>query len=288
MINKGIILAGGTGSRLNPITKATNKQLLPLYDKPLIFYPLSSLMLANIKNIQIIVNQGSIPEFYKLLGDGSLFGIKITYKEQLKPLGIPEAFKICEKFIGNSNIALILGDNFFYGRGLGGILEQSKSFKNGCKIFIKDVQKPENYGVAKLKNNKILLVKEKPKKFISSKAITGLYFFDNLSVKYAKTLNPSKRGETEIIDVIKKYLKSKKLEFSELGRGTIWSDVGKIDDLHNVGNFVASSQKLQGEKIACLEEIAFKKGWLTKKQIFNIIKKSSTNPYSIYLKKILN
>jgi len=288
MITKGIILAGGTGSRLNPLTQVINKQLLPLYDKPLIFYPLSSLMLANIRNILVISNKGSSKIFKKLLGNGTRYGLNITYKEQNKPTGIPEAFTIGKKFIKNDNVALILGDNFFYGKGLGFTLENSKKFTSGCKIFLKDVKKPENYGVAKIVNGKINKITEKPKKFISSKAITGLYFFDNEVIRLVKKLKPSKRGETEIVDVIKYYKAINKLTFEEIGRGSIWSDVGKIEDLHNVSNYVASIEHLQGIKIACLEEIALQKKWVDK----NIIKKTAkiykNSPYSNYLKKILD
>jgi glucose-1-phosphate thymidylyltransferase len=203
MISKGIILAGGYGTRLSPLTKAVNKQLLPIYDKPLIFYPLSVLMLANIKNILIIVNSKQTKHFKNLLGTGNRLGIKITYEEQKKPNGLPEAFKIGESFIKNDNVALILGDNFFYGQGLSGYLEKSKTFNEGALIFLKKVKNPQDYGVAYLKKDKIKNLIEKPKKFISDKAITGLYYFDNKVIKYAKQLAPSKRGETEITDLLK-------------------------------------------------------------------------------------
>lgn len=287
MIKKGIILAGGTGSRLRPSTLGVNKQLIPLYDKPLIYYPLSSLMLANIKNILIIVNKGQINNFKKILGDGSQFGIKINYEEQSKPSGIPEAFIIGKKFINKDNIALILGDNFFYGKGLTGLLEDSKKLKDGCCIFLKDVKNPENYGVAQIKDKRIKKVVEKPKKFVSSKAIVGIYFFDNDVVKYAEKLKPSKRNETEIIDLINIYKKRKKLKYKEIGRGSIWSDVGKIDELHNISNYVASIEKIQGIKIACLEEISYSKKWISKKQINKSIKFLGANPYSEYLRKLI-
>ena len=287
MIKKGIILAGGTGSRLRTSTLGVNKQLIPLYDKPLIYYPLSSLMLANIKNILIIVNKGQINNFKKILGDGSQFGIKINYEEQPKPSGIPEAFIIGKKFINKDNIALILGDNFFYGKGLTGLLEDSKKLKDGCCIFLKDVKNPENYGVAQIKDKRIKKVVEKPKKFVSSKAIVGIYFFDNDVVKYAEKLKPSKRNETEIIDLINIYKKRKKLKYKEIGRGSIWSDVGKIDELHNISNYVASIEKIQGIKIACLEEISYSKKWISKKQINKSIKFLGANPYSEYLRKLI-
>lgn len=287
MIKKGIILAGGTGSRLSPITKATNKQLLPVYDKPLIFYPISSLMLAGIKNILIIVNKGSTANFKKLLGDGKHLGLKILYKEQEKPTGIPEAFIIGEKFIGKDKVALILGDNFFYGQGLGGLFQKAQKLKRGCKIFLKDVTKPENYGVAKILKNKIVNIEEKPKNFLSNKAITGLYFFDNNVIKIAKKLKPSSRGETEIVDIIIHYFKNNLLEFSEIGRGAIWSDVGKIEELHNISNYIASTEKVQGVKISCLEEIALQKKWVSKKQVKKNISFYKNSPYSDYLKKLI-
>ena len=287
MIKKGIILAGGTGSRLRPSTLGVNKQLIPLYDKPLIYYPLSSLMLANIKNILIIVNKGQINNFKKILGDGSQFGIKINYEEQPKPSGIPEAFIIGKKFINKDSVALILGDNFFYGKGLTGLLEDSKKLKDGCCIFLKDVKNPENYGVAQIKDKRIKKVVEKPKKFVSSKAIGGIYFFDNDVVKYAEKLKPSKRNETEIIDLINIYKKRKKLKYKEIGRGSIWSDVGKIDELHNISNYVASIEKIQGIKIACLEEISYSKNWISKKQVNKSIKFLGANPYSEYLRKLI-
>jgi len=287
MINKGIILAGGTGSRLSPITKSINKQLIPIYDKPLIFYPISTLMLSNIREILIIVNKGKIKLFNTLLGNGSKFGIKIKYKEQNKPVGIPDAFNIGASFIKKSNVSLILGDNFFYGSGLSGLLEFANNFDKGCRIFLKDVPNPESYGVAFLKNKKILNIKEKPRNPLSSKAITGLYFFDNDVIKLTKHLKKSKRGELEITDLIKIYKKRTQLNFTELGRGVIWSDVGKIDDLYNIGNYVASTEKVQGTKIACLEEIALNKKWISKTQIKKNITFYGNNPYSNYLKKLI-
>jgi len=287
MIKKGIILAGGTGSRLRPSTLGVNKQLIPLYDKPLIYYPLSSLMLANIKDILIIVNKGQINNFKNILGNGRNLGIKISYKEQIRPSGIPEAFIIGKNFIGKNNVALILGDNFFYGKGLTGLLEDAKKLKDGCCIFLKDVNNPENYGVAQVKKNKIHKVIEKPKKLISKKAIVGIYFFDNKVVKYSLNLKPSKRNETEIVDLINIYKTNKKLKYKEIGRGSTWSDVGKIDDLHNVSNYIASVEKIQGIKIACLEEIALIKKWINKKQIRTTVNKLGNNPYAEYLKKLI-
>ncbi len=231
MINKGIILAGGKGTRMSPLTKAVNKQLLPIYDKPLIFYPLSILMLAKIKDILIIVNKGELNQYKKILPNGKNLGIKITYAEQSKPKGLPDAFIVGEKFIQNKNVALILGDNFFYGQNLSSNLKNCTKLKNGAKIILHKVSKPDAYGVAKInKNNKIIFLKEKPKKYVSDLAITGLYFFDNKVVNYAKKLKPSKRGEIEIVDLLNIYKKNNKLSASLLGRGGAWLDTGSIED----------------------------------------------------------
>ena len=267
MVKKGIILAGGSGTRLSPLTKAVNKQLLPVYDKPLIFYPLSILMLANIKNILIIVNPGQVENFKNLLGDGRRYGIKIQYKIQNKPKGLPEAFILGKNFIKKDNVALMLGDNFFYGQSLTNKFEKSLTHKNGARVFLKKVKKPENYGVAKIRKNQIIKIAEKPKKFISSYAITGLYFFNKDVINYAKTLKPSKRGELEITDLLNIYKKNKKLNYEHIGRGAVWSDAGKIDDMTNVSSFVQSVEKVQDIKIACLEEIALSKKWISKKTI---------------------
>ena len=286
MIKKGIILAGGSGTRLSPLTKAVNKQLLPIHDKPMIFYPLSVMMLANIRNILMIINPGQINNFKNLLGDGSRFGISIIYKIQDKPRGLPDAFNIGKSFISNDNVALILGDNFFYGQSLTKKLEKSSSFKSGATIFLKEVNEPKNFGVAKIKKNKIEKIVEKPKKYISKNAITGLYFFDKNVVKYASKLKPSKRGELEITDLINHYKINKKLSFELIGRGAIWSDAGKIEDLSNVSNYVRSIEKVQGIKIACLEEIALSKKWISKKLVIKNSKFYGNNEYSNYLKNL--
>ena len=286
MIKKGIILAGGSGTRLSPLTKAVNKQLLPINDKPMIFYPLSVMMLANIKDILLIVNPGQINSFKNLLGNGSRLGININYKIQNKPRGLPEAFILGEDFISGDNVALILGDNFFYGQNLTKTLEKSSKHTKGAKIFLKDVTNPENYGVAKIKKNKIQNIVEKPKNFISNKAITGLYFFDKNVCKFSKELKPSKRGELEITDLIKKYKKLNQLKFEMIGRGAIWSDAGKIKDLNNVSNYVKSVEEVQNIKIACLEEISLIKKWINKKDISENIKFYGNCEYSNYLKKI--
>ncbi|MDC1129369.1 sugar phosphate nucleotidyltransferase [Candidatus Pelagibacter sp.] len=286
MIKKGIILAGGSGTRLSPLTKAVNKQLLPIYDKPLIFYPLSILMLANIKNILMIVNPGQIDSFKSLLGDGKRFGIKIQYKIQKKPKGLADAFILGKNFINEDNVALILGDNFFYGQSLTDKLQKSLLHDNGARIFLKKVKTPENFGVAKITQNKIEKIIEKPKKFVSNYAITGLYFFDNKVVNYAKKLKPSKRGEIEITDILNIYRNNSKLSYEHIGRGAIWSDAGKIEDMTNVSAFVQSVEKVQSIKIACLEEIALSKKWINKKTILKNIIFYGNCDYSNYLKKL--
>ncbi|MDA9615736.1 sugar phosphate nucleotidyltransferase [Candidatus Pelagibacter sp.] len=286
MINKGIILAGGSGTRLSPLTKAVNKQLLPIHDKPLIFYPLSILMLANIKNILMIVNPGQIENFKSLLGNGSRFGIKIQYKIQKKPRGLADAFILGKDFIKKDNVALILGDNFFYGQSLTDKLEKSLTHDIGARIFLKNVKTPKNFGVAKIINNKIKIIIEKPKKFISNYAITGLYFFDNKVINYAKKLKPSRRGEIEITDILNIYKDSENLYHEHIGRGAIWSDAGKIEDMTNVSAFVQSVEKVQSIKIACLEEIALSKKWINKKIILKNIIFYGNCDYSNYLKKL--
>ncbi len=288
MIKKGIILAGGTGSRMSPITKAVNKQLLPIYDKPLIFYPLSILMLSNIKDILIIVNKGQLNQYKKILPDGKNLGIKITYLEQDKPRGLPDAFLIGEKFIGKQNVAMILGDNFFYGQNLTSKLQNNTKLKKGAKIVLYKVLKPEAFGVAKINNkNKIIAIKEKPKKFISDLAITGLYFFDNKVVEYAKKLKPSGRGEVEIIDLLNFYKLKNQLSADLIGRGGAWLDTGSIDDFYKTSTFVSAIENRQGFKIACLEEIAFNNKWINKKHLKNAIKFYGNCDYSRYLSKLL-
>ena len=288
MIKKGIILAGGTGSRLNPLTKFLNKQLLPLYDKPLIFYSLSVLMLAGIKNILIIVNPNQKASFQKILGDGSFFGIKISYKEQKKPRGLPDAFILGEQFIKNDNVAMILGDNFFYGQGFTKRLSQIIKKNKGATIFAYNVKNPEKYGIVKFdRNNKILNIEEKPKKPKTNFAITGLYFFDKKVVEMSKKIKPSKRGELEIVDILKKYLKINKLKLELVGRGGAWLDAGSPRDLFDASQFVASIEERQGLKIACLEEIAFNKGWINRTIIKERIKFYGKCSYSDYLKNIL-
>ena len=288
MIKKGIILAGGMGTRMSPLTKAVNKQLLPIYDKPLIFYPLSILMLAKIKDILIIVNKGQLEQYKKIIPNGNNLGINITYKEQHGPKGLPDAFILGEKFIGRDNVSLILGDNFFYGQSLTKKLRYCVKLNSGCKILVHPVNKPQLYGVANLnKKNKITSLKEKPKNSKSNLAITGLYFFDNKVIQYSESLKPSKRNELEIVDLLNKYKKKNKLSAEYLGRGGAWLDTGSIDDFYNTSSFVSSLENRQGLKIACLEEIALNYNWIGKKEINEAIKFYGKCIYSQYLKKII-
>ena len=287
MIKKGIILAGGKGTRMSPLTKAVNKQLLPIHDKPLIFYPLSILMLAGIKDILIIVNQGQLEQYKKIIPNGKNFGIKINYLEQKNPNGLPEAFILGEKFIKNQNVCLILGDNFFYGQNLSKILKSCTKLKNGAKVLLHRVNNPESFGVAKVFGKKIKSIKEKPKKFISDLAITGLYFFDKKVCSYAKKLKPSKRGELEIVDLLNKYLKNKKLSAELIGRGGAWLDTGSIEDFYKTSAFVSAIENRQGFKIACLEEIAFNNKWIDKKQLISAVKFYGNCSYSNYIKKLI-
>tara|TARA_A100000164_G_scaffold343703_1_gene342174 strand:- start:172 stop:1041 length:870 start_codon:yes stop_codon:yes gene_type:complete len=288
MIKKGIILAGGMGTRMSPLTKAVNKQLLPIYDKPLIFYPLSILMLAKIKEILIIVNKGQLNQYKKLIPNGKNLGIKINYLEQNKPRGLPDAFVIGEKFIGKDNVAMILGDNFFYGQSLTTKLLNNTKLNKGARVLLHKVQKPESFGIAKINNkNRIIKIKEKPKKYLSDLAITGLYFFDNKVINYAKKLKPSKRGEVEIVDLLQMYLSKKQLSGDIIGRGGAWLDTGSIEDFYKTSAFVSAIENQQGLKIACLEEIALRNKWISKKQINNSIKFFGNCDYSTYLKKLL-
>ena len=289
MIKKGIILAGGTGTRMSPITKAVNKQLLPLYDKPLFFYPLSALMLAQIKDILIIVNKGQVDQFKKVLPNGNRLGIKIQYAEQDKPRGLPDAFLVGEKFINNQPVSLILGDNFFYGQSLTKKLIECTKLTNGAKVFLHPVGKPSLYGIATInKKNKITKIIEKPKRTNSNLAVTGLYFFDNKVVNFCKSLKPSKRNELEIVDLLNKYKKNNKLTAEIIGRGGAWLDTGSIENFNDTANFVASIENRQGFKIGCLEEIAFNNNWISKKTIKDSINFYGNCDYSKYLYSIIN
>ena len=287
MIKKGIILAGGHGTRLGPLTKAVNKQLLPLYDKPLIYYPLSVLMLAGISNILIITNKDEKSNFIKLLGDGSQLGIKITFLEQSRPKGLPDAFIIGKNFIGKDDVVLILGDNFFYGQGFTNRLKNALKKNNGATIFTYIVNNPSDYGILETsKRNKIKKIIEKPFKPKSNLAITGLYFFNHKVINFAKSLKPSKRNELEIVDLLNIYLKKKLLRAEFMGRGSAWLDTGNATNLFNASQYIAAIEERQGLKIACIEEIAYQNKWISKKQILKRINFYGKCDYSDYLKKI--
>ena len=288
MIKKGIILAGGLGARMSPLTKAVNKQLLPLYDKPLIFYPLSILMLSGIRNILIIVNKGQLNQFQKILPEKNNLGLKIKYAEQSSPKGLPDAFILGENFIKKDKVALILGDNFFYGQNLSSKLQEAVKLKSGAKVFLHPVKKPNLYGVATLNSkNEIIKIIEKPKKTKSNLAVTGVYFFDNKVIEFSKKLKPSKRKELEIIDLLNQYKKRKKLKAEFIGRGGAWLDTGNIEDFYNTSNFVSAIENRQGLKIACLEEISINNNWIGKKEIIDSIKFYGNCSYSSYLKKLV-
>jgi len=288
MIKKAIILAGGKGTRLSPLTKVLNKQLLPLYDKPLIFYPLSVLMLAGIKEILIITNKGETNLFKKILGNGENLGIKIFYKEQKKPNGLPEAFIIGEKFIKNQSVALILGDNFFYGQGFTNRIKEKIKENRGATIFTYIVNNPKDYGIIELdKNNKIKNILEKPKKTKSRLAITGFYLFDKNVINFSKQLKPSKRKELEIVDLIKKYFKKKTLDAEFMGRGSAWLDTGNVQNLNETAQFISSIERRQGLKIGCLEEIAYINKWISKKKIIKAVKFYGNCEYSEYLSNLV-
>ncbi|WP_440910688.1 sugar nucleotidyltransferase [Candidatus Pelagibacter sp.] len=286
MITKGIILSGGLGTRMSPLTKAVNKQLLPIYDKPLIFYPLSILMLSKIREVLIIVNKGQLHQYKKIIPNGKRLGMKITYEEQSKPRGLPDAFILGKNFIKKDKVAMILGDNFFYGQSLSSILRDCVNIKKGAKVLLHKVSDPKNFGVAVLKDKKIVSIKEKPKKFISDLAITGLYFFDNKVIEYSKKLKPSKRNELEIVDLLNVYRKKNNLSAEIIGRGGAWLDTGSIEDFYKTSNFVSAIENQQGFKIACLEEISLNNGWISKKELKESVKFYGNCEYSKYLKKI--
>lgn len=289
MIKKGILLAGGSGTRMSPITKAVNKQLLPLYDKPLFFYPLSVLMLAKINKILIIVNKGQINQFKKILPNGRNLGISIEYAEQETPKGLPDAFLVGERFIKKDKVALILGDNFFYGQSLTDKLLNATKFNSGAKVFLHPVKNPQSYGIAFINSkNKIIRLIEKPKKSNSNLAVTGLYLFDNKVIKYSKSLKPSSRNEIEIIDLLNKYKKINHLSAEIIGRGGAWLDAGSIKNFFETTNFVSSIENRQGYKIGCIEEIALKNKWIGKKEINQSIKFYGNCEYSKYLYTLIN
>jgi glucose-1-phosphate thymidylyltransferase len=283
---KGIILAGGSGTRLHPLTLAVSKQLMPVYDKPMIYYPLSVLMMAGIKEILIISTPHDLPMFRKLLGDGNAIGCQFSYAEQPKPDGLAQAFVIGEKFIGNDSVALILGDNIFYGSGLRRVLESSINPDGGI-VFAYHVNDPERYGVVEFdKNMRAISIEEKPKQPKSSYAVPGLYFYDNEVVAISKALKPSPRGEFEITDVNNEYLKKGKLKVATMDRGTAWLDTGTFDSLMQAGNFVQVIEQRQGLKIGCIEEIAFRMGFIDQKQLLELAKPLEKSGYGQYLKNL--
>jgi len=286
---KGIILAGGSGTRLYPITKAISKQLLPIYDKPMIYYPLSTLLLAGIREILIISNSEYIDNYKQLLGDGSDIGISIDYAVQSAPRGLADAFIVGENFIGNDKVALILGDNVFYGQGFSGILRNASNFDSGAVIFAYWVKNPSEYGVVEFDENKrAISLEEKPKNPKSHYAVPGLYFYDNSVVEVAKNIQPSARGEIEITDVNKHYLANGDLKVEMLGRGFAWLDTGSYDGLLQASNFVRTLQKRQGLYVSCIEEIAYIKGFISKEQLMKLGERYAKTDYGQYLIDLAN
>lgn len=281
---KGIILAGGSGTRLYPITRSISKQILPVYDKPMIYYPLSVLMLAGIREILIISTPTDIGLYQNLLGDGSQLGLKLAYKIQPSPDGLAQAFILGEEFIGNDNACLILGDNIFYGYNFRSILEEAAALEDGSIVFGYYVNDPERYGVVEFDpTGKVISIEEKPEKPKSNYAVTGLYFYSNDVVEKAKNLKPSKRGELEITDLNRLYLEENRLNVKLLGRGFAWLDTGTHDSLLQASNFIATIEQRQGLKVSCIEEIAYKKGFISKEQLLELAKPLSKNQYGQYL-----
>ncbi len=286
---KGIVLAGGSGTRLYPLTKSISKQLLPIYDKPMIYYPLSVLMLADIRDILIITTPHEQILFQNLLGDGSQFGLNLEYRVQPSPDGLAQAFIIGETFIGKDNVCLVLGDNIFYGYNFSSMLEEVGQLKNGAEVFGYYVNDPDRYGVVEFDSTgKVISIEEKPKDPKSNYAVTGLYFYDNSVIARAKKIKPSPRGELEITDLNKSYLDEGQLQVKLLGRGMAWLDTGTHESLLRASTFVESIEERQGLKIACLEEIAFRKGYISKEKLLELAKPLSKNQYGQYLIKIAN
>ena len=286
---KGIILAGGSGSRLYPITSSISKQMLPVYDKPMIYYPLSVLMLSGITEILIISTPRDLPGFRNLLGDGRSLGLNFSYKEQPSPDGLAQAFILGEEFIGNDSVCMILGDNIFYGHGFGETLLQTSKIKEGACVFGYYVTDPERYGVVEFdKTKKVLSIEEKPLKPKSNFAVTGLYFYDNTVVKKAKSLKPSPRGELEITDLNRVYLEEGTLEIKLMGRGMAWLDTGTYESLLQAANFIATLEQRQGLKASCIEEIAYKRGFINKTQLLELAQTIKNSQYGKYLLRIAN
>jgi glucose-1-phosphate thymidylyltransferase len=284
---KGIILAGGNGTRLYPITKGVCKQLLPVYDKPMVYYPLSTLMLAGIRDILVISTPAALPQFRALLGDGTAFGIRISYASQQRPRGIAESIIIAEDFIGKDSVALILGDNIYYGSELGQILKKASSIKGKAAIFGYYVNRPERYGVIGFnKKGKVVSITEKPKNPASNWAVTGLYFYDNEVVKIARGIKPSGRGELEITDVNKEYLRRGRLRVITLGRGYAWLDTGTYDSLIDASSFIKTIEERQGLKIGCVEEVAYNMGYISRNKLLKLAQSIPTG-YGDYLKRII-
>ncbi len=284
---KGIILAGGSGTRLYPITSAISKQMLPVYDKPMIYYPLSVLMLADIRDILIISTPRDLPGFRCLLGDGSSLGIKFSYLQQVSPDGLAQAFIIGEEFIGNDSVCMILGDNIFYGHGFGDILQKTSRLEKGACVFGYYVTDPERYGVVEFNSSrKAISIEEKPSKPKSNYAVTGLYFYDNSVVKKAKSLKPSPRGELEITDLNRLFLEEGNLEVRIMGRGMAWLDTGTYESLLQAANFIATLEQRQGLKASCVEEIAYKRGFINKEQLIELAEPVKKSQYGKYLLKI--
>lgn len=285
---KGIVLAGGSGSRLYPATLSVSKQLLPVYDKPMIYYPLGVLMLAGIREILIISTPRDLPAFRQLLGDGSGFGISLTYAEQAAPNGLAEAFIIGREFIGEQPVALILGDNIFYGAGLSTLVRDAAGLRDGARVFAYAVEDPERYGVVSFdETGRAVSIEEKPEKAVSRWAVTGLYLYDNRVVEIAANLSPSPRGELEITDVNKAYLEDGSLEVTTLGRGFAWLDTGTHDSLQDAGSFVHAVEHRQGLKICCLEEIAFEQDWLDATDVLRRAEQLGKTPYANYLRRLV-